>query len=152
MTQKPSRQQVGRAGELFVAVELNRRSISATLYLINTPRVDVTATSSDGRRTVNIQVKTKRTHNPSWQWDIKKAEAERRAPETDYMILVDLYPEYYIRRLSDVAEQCLTRHRAWLKEHGGKRPQNDDSTRTAIRMDMVVSGKGAWGVLGVLPQ
>lgn len=154
MTQKPSAQQVGRAGELFVAAELNRRSALATLYLTNTPRVDVTATSPNGRRTVNIQVKTKRTRNPSWQWDIKKAEAERRAPETDYMILVDLYhehPEYYIRRLSDVAEQCLTRHRVWLKEHGGKRPQNNDSTRTAIRMDMVVSGKGAWDVLGVLP-
>ena len=54
MAQKPSRQQVGRAGELFVAAELNRRGASATLYLTNTPRVDVIATSPDGRRTINI--------------------------------------------------------------------------------------------------
>ena len=155
MAQKPSRQQIGRAGELFVAAELNRRGALATLYLTNTPRVDVIATSPDGRRTINIQVKTKGTRSPSWHWDSKKAEAEHRAPETDYMILVDLadeHPVYYIRRLSDVAEQSLARHRAWLKERGGKRPRNDDSTHMAIRMETVASGKGAWDVLGVLPQ
>ena len=71
------------------------------------------------------------------------------------MILVDLadeQPAYYIHRLSDVAKQCLARHRAWLKEHGGKRPRNEDSTHTAIQMETVASGKGAWDVLGVLPQ
>ena len=155
MAQKPSTQQVGRAGELFVAAELNRRGVSATLYLTNTPRVDVTVTSPDGRRTVNIQVKTKRTRSPSWHWDSEKAKAELQASETDYMILVDLadeHPAYYIRRLSDVAKQSLEWHAAWLKERGGKRPLNDDSTHMSIRMETVASGKGAWGVLGVLPQ
>lgn len=153
MARKPSKPQVGRAGELFVAAELNRRGVSATLYLTNTPRVDVTATSPDGRRTINIQVKTKTTRSGSWHWRIEKANAELQAPETDYMILVDLadeHPTYYIRRLSDVAEQSLARHHAWLKERGGKRPRNEDSTHMSIRMETVASGKGAWDVLGIL--
>ena len=121
MVQKPSTQQVGRAGELFVAA--------------------------------NIQVKTKRTRSGSWHWDTRKAEAERRAPETDYMILLDLadeHPTYCICRLSDVAEQSLAWHGAWLKERGGKRPRNEDSTHMSIRMETVASGKGAWDVLGIL--
>lgn len=138
-----------------MAAELNRKGALATLYLTNTPRVDVVATSPDGGDTINIQVKTKRTRSGSWHWDTKKAEAERRAPETDYMIFVDLadeHPAYYIRRLSDVAEQSLARHNAWLKERGGKHPRNEDSTHMSIRMETVALGKGAWDVLGVLPQ
>ena len=88
----PTPQQVGRAGELFVAAELNRRGALTTLYLTNTPRVDVVATSPDGLRTVHIQVKTKGRGSAMWQWNIKKAEAEQQAPGDDYMVLVDLDP------------------------------------------------------------
>ena len=154
MARIPSAQQIGRAGELFVAAELNRRGASATLYLTNTPRADVVATSSDGRRTVNIQVKTKGPRSRVWQWGLKRAAAERQASDTDYMILVDLadeQPAYYIHRLRDVARDCLARHQAWLAKIGGKRPRNPDSPHTAIGMDMVVSGSGAWELLGVLP-
>ena len=153
--QKRSTQQVGRAGELFAAAELNRRGALATLYLTNTPRVDVVALSPDGKRTVNIQVKTKGPRSASWPWDTKKAEAELHAPETDYMILVDLaseHPEYYICQLSDVAEQCMKRHCAWLEKYGGTRPRNPKSTRTAILMEMVSSGRNAWDTLGVIPK
>ena len=125
------------------------------MYLTNTPRVDVVATSPDGRRTINIQVKTKRTRSRQWHWDNEKAKAELQASETDYMILVDLYPEhpeYYIHRLSDVAEQSLAWHDVWLKERGGKRPRNERSTYMSILMETVASGRGAWDVLGVLPQ
>ncbi len=150
----PSAQQVGRAGELFVAAELNRRGVAATLYLTNAPRVDVVATSPDGQRTVNIQVKTKGPRSRVWQWSTTRAKAECEAPDTDYMILVDLaeeHPAYYIHRLRDVAQDCHTRHEAWIARVG-KRPHNPDSTHTAIEVDQVVSGKGAWDVLGVLPQ
>ena len=74
----PIPQQIGRAGELFVAAELNRRRALATLYLTNTPRVDVVASSFDGGCTVNIQVKTKGPRSASWQWNINKAEKEQQ--------------------------------------------------------------------------
>ncbi len=108
----PTPQQVGRAGELFVAAELNRRGALATLYLTNTPRVDVVALSPDGKRTVSIQVKTKGPRSASWQWDLNKARAEQHAAESDYMVLVDLapaHPAYYVCPLSEVARHCLAR-------------------------------------------
>ena len=150
MAPKPTAQQIGRAGELFVAAELNRRGAVATLHLTNTPRVDVIATSPDGYRTANIQVKTKGARSRSWHWDIRKAEAERQAQETDYMVLVDLaseHPEYYICRLSEIAERCVERHRAWLKKYGGRRPRNQRSTHMTIPMEVVSSGRNAWDIL-----
>ena len=88
----PTPQQVGRAGELFVAADLNRRGALATLYLTNTPRVDVVAMRPDTSRTVNLQVKTKGPRSKGWQWDINTARAERQAPESDFLVLVDLQP------------------------------------------------------------
>ena len=44
----PTPQQVGRAGELFVADELSRRGAQATLDPRNASRVDVVATSPAG--------------------------------------------------------------------------------------------------------
>ena len=151
----PSPQQVGRAGELFVAAELNRRGALATLYLTNTPRVDVVATSPDGTRTVNIQVKTKGRGSAVWQWNIKKAEAEQQAPDNDYIVLVDLkpqHPAYYVWRLRDVAQICVADHQAWLKAKGGRWPRTPDSTHTAISVKEVESGKDAWPILGVIPD
>ena len=116
----PTPQQVGRADELFVAAELNRRGAFATLYLTNTPRVDIVAMSPDGLRTANIQVKTKGPNSAMWQWDTRKAEEEREAPTSDYMVLVDLVssqPDYYVWPLRAVAEECYERHRTWLQSY-----------------------------------
>ncbi len=150
----PTPQQVGRAGELFVAGELNRRGAPATLYLTNTPRVDVVATSPDGTRTVNIQVKTKGRGSGSWQWDIEKAKAEQQASANDYIVLVDFkppQPAYYVWRLRDVAKIRVANHQAWLATKGGQRPRAPDSTHTAIQLKEVEDGKDDWQILGVIP-
>ena len=151
----PTPQQVGRAGELFVAAELNRRGALASLYLTNTPRVDVVASSPDGKRIVNIQVKTKGPRSPSWQWDLNKARAEQNASARDYIVLVDLaseHPDYYVCRLREVARKCLARSQAVLEKQGGTRPRNPDSTHTVILLDMVKAGKDAWDILRVVPE
>jgi len=62
----------GIAGEHFVAAEISKRGAIATITLKNVPNIDVLASSVDGKRTVNIQVKTGRRttggfivgHNP----------------------------------------------------------------------------------------
>ena len=149
----PTPQQIGRAGELFVAAELNRRGALATLYLTNTPRVDVVASSFDGDRTVNIQVKTKGPRSASWQWNINKAEKEQQtASDRDFIVFVDLAPDqpaYYILKLREVAERRLAGHNEWLERHGGKRPRNQKSTHTAVPLAEVEAGKDAWDILGV---
>ncbi len=151
----PTPQQVGRAGELFVAAELNRRGALATLYLTNAPRVDVVAMRPDNSRTVNIQVKTKGPRSKVWQWNIEKARAERQASEDDFLVLVDLQPSepaYYIVRLRDFANWKVEVHDAWLKGIGGRRPRTPDSPHTAIAVEDVEAGKDAWHILGVIPD
>jgi hypothetical protein len=53
-----SRSLVVIAGAHFVAVELSQRGFVATLTSRNTEGIDVLASSTDGLKTVSIQVKT----------------------------------------------------------------------------------------------
>lgn len=143
----PSPQQIGRAGELFVAAELNRRGALATLFLTNTPRVDVVAISADGAQTVTIQVKTKGPRSPSWQWNLRSAELEQDAEDDCFLILVDLAPTspaYYICSLRTVARAVVQR-----RKDQGPRPRTPDSLHTIIPLTMVADGKDAWHLLGV---
>jgi Holliday junction resolvase-like predicted endonuclease len=150
-------QQVGRAGELFVAAELNKRGAIATLYLTSTPRVDVVATDPDQHNTVSIQVKTKSPRSRVWQANIEKLKREsREAAESDFLILVDLgdekeAPTYYICPLRQFAAQHVEKHNKYLAARAGKRPRNPRSPHTAITMDEVSQGQGRWDRLQVLP-
>ena len=51
----------GRAGEHYVAAELNRRGVYASPFSGNVPEIDIVATDDDGKRIVHVQVKTKRS-------------------------------------------------------------------------------------------
>ena len=154
----PTPQHVGRAGELFVAAELNRRGAAATLYLINTPRVDVVASSPGQSNTVNIQVKTKGPRSIVWQDDIERIKREARvAAETDFIVFVDLKstdsaPDYYVCQMRKFAREHYRRHCEWIKSKGGSRPRNPHSTHTRVTMSQVQGGKDRWDILGVLPE
>ena len=150
----PTPQQVGRAGKLFVADELSRRGAQVTLDPRNNASRMV-ATSPDGTRTVNIQVKTKGPRSKVWQWNIDKARDEQHASENDFLILVDLQPSepaYYIVRLRDAAKRKVEVHDAWVKSIGGERPRTKGSPHTAIPVEDVEAGKDAWHILGVIPD
>ena len=150
----PTPQQVGQAGKLFAAAELNRRGALATLDTTRA-RVAVVARHPDTSRTVNILVKTKGPRSQVWQWNIDRAEAEQQAPEDDFLIFVDLQPSepaYYIVRLRDAAKRKVEVHNAWLKSIGGRRPNTPDSKHTAISVEDEEAGKDAWHILGVIPD
>ncbi len=53
-------QQTARAGEYFVAAELNKRGAFAVTFAGNMPKIDLIACNQNQSRTVHIQVKTKR--------------------------------------------------------------------------------------------
>src|SRR5262245_951106 len=55
-----SNQQVARAGEHFVAAELNKRGAYAVTFAGNMPKIDLLACNADQSRTIQIQVKTKK--------------------------------------------------------------------------------------------
>lgn len=149
-------QQVARAGELFVAAELNKRGGIATLYLTNTPRVDVIATDQMQRKTASIQVKSKSSSSTQWQLNIDKLKEEsQRANESDFIVLVDLGddsspPSYYVCSLKQFAAERLKRHEHWLKAHGGSRPSGSKSPHHAVRPQDVVGWRDRWDLLGII--
>jgi hypothetical protein len=150
-------QQVGRAGELFVAAELNKRGAIATLYLTSTPRVDVVATDPGQHKSVSIQVKTKGPKSKVWQANIEKLCFEsENAGQSDILILVDLgdderAPTYYVCPLRQFAAQHMEKHNKWLAARGGNRPRNPQSPHTSITMDEVSHWQGRWDLLRILP-
>ena len=153
----PTPQQVGRAGELFVAAELNRRGAHATLFLINTPGVDVVVSSPDRSRTVSIQVKTKGPRSTVWQGNINTIKKDaKEASDLDFIVFVDLKsladgPNYYVLQLRGLAQRHSERHQRWVESKGGSRPRSPASTHTGIQLDEVKNGKDDWELLGVLP-
>ena len=70
---------IGRAGEHYVAAELNRRGAYASPFSGNVPGIDIVATDSEQKRMVYIQVKTKRFAKHRWRaslghgWKIPQA-------------------------------------------------------------------------------
>ena len=79
-------QRTGRAGEYYVAAELNRRGAYAVTFTGNMPEIDVMASNDDTNRTVYIQVKTKRVDN----WHISPKEGNKRRKEDTFWVFVDL--------------------------------------------------------------
>ena len=57
---------IGRAGEHYVAAELNRRGAYASPFSGNVPGIDIVATDDGLERRAYIQVKTKRFANQRW--------------------------------------------------------------------------------------
>ncbi len=86
----------GTAGEFYVAFGLAVREINASLTLGNAPSVDILASSSDGRRTLSLQVKTSRyAHRPMryghevHEWDVGASAIDNHA-EGFWYAFVDL--------------------------------------------------------------
>ena len=73
---------VGRAGEHFVAAELNRRGAYASPFSGNVPGIDIVATDDRQEHMAYLQVKTKRIAKQRWSvslrhaWDIPKGVTE----------------------------------------------------------------------------
>ena len=64
---------IGRAGEHFVAAELNRRGAYASPFSGSVPGIDIVATDDHQERMTYIQVKTKRKTNQSWTVSLRYA-------------------------------------------------------------------------------
>lgn len=58
--------QVGVAGEYYVAAELSIRGFLASITLRNSRGIDIIASNPAATRSVSIQVKTSKDQNPKW--------------------------------------------------------------------------------------
>ena len=105
----------GVAGEYFVAAELSRRGIIATLTARNTKGIDILAALDTGVA-VGIQVKT---NQGGKEWLLGK-KAETAINEDLFYVLVNLNgvggsPDYHIVESKVVARYVANNHREWLK-------------------------------------
>ena len=62
---------IGRAGEHYVAAEINRRGGYAAPFAGNVPAIDILATDSKAEKVAYIQVKTKSPRS-NWQVSLKQ--------------------------------------------------------------------------------
>ena len=112
----------GVSGEYFIAAELSRRGWVAVLTLKNTPNIVLIATTPDGKRTLNIQVKTRSIGNRKG-WILTK-NIEAIVPGNNfYIVFVDLkgidsLPDYYLIPKNLFARWIAKGHKEWLAAPG----------------------------------
>jgi hypothetical protein len=112
----------GVAGEYFVAAELSRRGWIATVTLKNTPNIDAIATTPDGLRSINIQVKTRSIKNRQG-WILNRSIEKLLPGENLYIAFVDLKgiderPDFYLIRRNLFSKWIADRHSQWLATPG----------------------------------
>ena len=148
-------QQTARAGEQFVAAELNKRGAFAVTFAGNMPKIDLMACNQDQSRTIHIQVKTKRGGR-SWHASIVGCAHMQPTPdETTFWIFVDLgevdaAPRYWVVPDWWMRDNIHSAHQAYLNRHGGMRARNPDSTHHAIDEGRLDQWQGRWDVLGIV--
>jgi len=149
---KPTTHQVSKAGQHFVAAELNRRGANASVS--DERRTTILATNTERTRSVTILVKTMTTH--AWQASITQGRkrSEPTAEEGRFWIFVDLeqspgQPEYYIVPEWWIENDIYMVHQRLLSEHGGHRAKTDESTHHAIERSRIEEWRDRWDLLGV---
>ena len=148
-------QQTSRAGEHFVAGELNKRGSYAVTFAGNMPKIDIIASNVERTRIVYIQVKTKRSG--TWQTSIdlgRKIESKPK-DETSFWIFVDLCkynesPKYWIVPNWWMINNIFEKHQNFLERHGGSRPYAPESKHHAITEKDISEWKDKWDLLGIL--
>ena len=167
----------GRAGEHYVAAELNRHGVYATPFSGNVPGIDIIATDVDRKRMVYIQVKTRRWKG-NWHSHLKHGWAEitlRGCPKNGtcsidctpqleqripgkpdhYWVFVTLLQEggqrYYVVPDDHVrAELIRNGHLAYLARKGGQRPGKDhDNLHRSFSQQEVQEWENRWDLLNV---
>jgi len=112
----------GVSGEYFIAAELSRRGWIAVLTLKNTPNIDLIASTPDGKRTINVQVKTRSVGNRQG-WILNESIETIVPGKNFYIAFVDLkgidsQPDYYIIPRNLFAKWIAKRHQEWLARPG----------------------------------
>ena len=145
----PNNQQKARAGEALVVAELNRRGVYAVSFAGNMPAIDILASNMERSRTVQIQVKTRRSG--SWQTKITEGRPSRENPhETAFWVFVDIassIPLYYVCPDWWIRNDIHMNHQAYLQRHGGTRAKNPASLHHGITRKRIERWEGRWDIL-----
>jgi hypothetical protein len=120
---------VGAAGEYYVCAELCRLGILAVLTPKNNPIFDVIASSTDGRQSVTIQVKTRSVGNTlGWKLGVDIADPTKQKGQ--FVALVNLHadtlPDFYIYTPKELAARVTAVYEKYIstpKRDGSKKKE-----------------------------
>lgn len=140
----------GVAGEYFVAAELSRRGLIASISLRNTRGIDILATNADAKRSVTIQCKTKQSARVGWIMDEKGESFE--APNHFYVfVALGLpleRPHFHVVPSAAVAAYLRASYQAWFTTPGrGGRVRR--ATRMRVFEDPTNEYRERWELLGL---
>jgi hypothetical protein len=141
--------QTGIAGEYFVAAELTRRGLVASLTLRNTRGIDILVSNQDATKSVGVQVKTKKGTQPVWLLN-KKAESDVAENLFYVFVLLDDLnpPQYHVVPRSTVAQFVRESHKQWLVTPGkAGQPHKDNDMRQF--QDLEGTYKDRWDLLAL---
>ncbi|MFH1447437.1 MAG: hypothetical protein ABIG39_01115 [Candidatus Micrarchaeota archaeon] len=134
----------GAAGAYYVAAELSRQGIIASLTVGNTRFVDILVSSSTGN-SASIQVKT--SHLREWRMDKKHEES------SDDLFYVLVYldknnaPEYYVISSPDVRSIFKNGFDRYNKKRLEKGKTKKDTRDRKLRYGMVERYKDNWKII-----
>lgn len=154
-------QLAGQIGESLVVAELGRRGIVATAFAGNVPDIDLLAYRNG--RTIALQVKSVRSR--SMHFDAKlfmgiASKGNRQiitdaAPALDAALIFVFVSigqrsgedRFFILEQGALQNLVQTNHAAWLAKHGGIRPQNPQSTHTAVALTQLDQYRDNWALI-----
>lgn len=141
---------VGVAGEYYVAAELSLRGIIASITLRNSRGIDIIASSSDGKKSISIQVKT--NSNGANSWILNKKSESYHADNHFYVFValkeIGVRPNFYIVPSEVVSKYITDSHSNWLslpKRDGA--PRKDSNMR--VYKDIDSKHHENWSILSI---
>ena len=145
---------IGIAGEFFVAAELTRRGIVASLTSKNTKAIDILASNKDGSKSVSIQVKTSNSQKIN-KWMMTEM-SEKISSDNLFYVLVNMnegeMPNYFIVPSVYVAEKLKTDYLKWINtpaKNGQKHNPTTMRTFVFASEEEMLKHKDAWQLLGL---
>jgi hypothetical protein len=145
-------QQVGRAGEMFVAAEIHRRGGYAATFAGNMPGIDILASDLTDSRRISIQVKTKSSGTWHARYPQDAAECGEDPAGTSFWIFVDLgseHPAYFVAPRWWVRNNIWQVHIAYLAQYEQKHGRLRESGHHGIPVSRIGQWRDRWDVLGI---
>lgn len=145
-------QQVGRAGEHYVAAEIHRRGGYTALFAGNMADIDMLATNRAGDKRISIQVKTK--HAGTWQANGERdgKEADEDPDENFFWVFVDLgeaNPAYYIVPRWWIRNDIWSVYDPYVKRYEQEHGYPRKSHHCAIPVSRIKDARDRWDRLGI---
>lgn len=124
------KQNIGNAGEYYLAALLSKEDFTATITLGRAEHFDILALSPKGRA-IKISVKTRISQEASAF--VLSEKAEKYHDKDFYYAFIRLHefkkePEYWIIPSRVVSEVVKEAHKKWLSSSGKKNQQHNDTS------------------------